>query len=464
MIANWAGNVRFQPRRMHRPRSMDELRRALHGHERVRVVGSAHSFTDVADTEGVLIDLAEMPRGLDVDSAGRRARVSGGWTYGDLCPRLHEAGWALDNLASLPHVSVAGACATATHGSGRRLGCLATQIEEVELLTADGEVVTLAHGAERFPAAAVSLGALGIVTALTLRVRPAFSMIQHVHERVPLDALAAELEATMTRAYSVCLFTAWEDQPHADAWVKRVVADGAAATDEETDADPLFGVPAASRDRHPQPEGSADACTEQRTVGPWHVRLPHFRPDRTPASGDELQTEYFVPWENASRRNCRGQRPGRPHQAGPAADRDPRRCGRPPLAEPPSAAAIRWPSTSPGATTGRRCGPCCRGSKRRSRRTARGPTGASCSRTRAITWSTSTARRCSASATPRGRSTRRAGSATTSWTAGYSTAEPSVPAHAIRSAVRYPPVYGGHDGSLNCHPRLQFKRTTTKCI
>ena len=300
MIANWAGNVRFQPRRMHRPRSMDELRRALHGHERVRVVGSAHSFTGVADTEGVLIDLAEMPRGLDVDSAVRRVRVSGGWTYGDLCPRLHEAGWALDNLASLPHVSVAGACATATHGSGRRLGCLATQIEEVEMLTADGEVVTLAHGAERFPAAAVSLGALGIVTALTLRVRPAFSMIQHVHERVSLDAIAAELEATMARAYSVCLFTAWEDQPHADAWVKRVVADGAAATDEETDADPLFGVPATSRDRHPQPEGSADACTEQRTVGPWHVRLPHFRPDRTPASGDELQTEYFVPWENAS--------------------------------------------------------------------------------------------------------------------------------------------------------------------
>ena len=299
MIANWAGNVRFQPRRLHRPRSMDELRQALDGHERVRVVGSAHSFTDVADTEGVLIDLAEMPRGLDVDSAGRRARVSGGWTYGDLCPRLHEAGWALDNLASLPHVSVAGACATATHGSGRHLGCLATQIEEVELLTADGEVVTLPHGAERFPAAAVSLGALGIVTALTLRVRPAFSMIQHVHERVPLDAIAAELEATMTRAYSVCLFTAWEDQPHADAWVKRVVADGAAATDEETDADPLFGVPATSRDRHPRPEGSADACTAQRTVGPWHVRLPHFRPDRTPASGDELQTEYFVPWEHA---------------------------------------------------------------------------------------------------------------------------------------------------------------------
>ena len=295
MIANWAGNVRFQPRRLHRPRSMDELRQALRGHDRVRVVGSAHSFNRVADTEGVLIDLAGMPRGLDVDSAGRRARVSGGWTYGELCPRLHEAGWALDNLASLPHVSVAGACATATHGSGRRLGCLAAQIEEVELLTADGEVVTVAQGDEGLPAAAVSLGALGIVTALTLRVRPAFSMIQHVHERVPLDVIGAELEATMTRAYSVCLFTAWEDRPHADAWVKRVVTDEA----QDVEAEPLFGIPATSRDRHPQPEGSADACTRQRTVGPWHLRLPHFRPDRTPASGDELQTEYFVPWEHA---------------------------------------------------------------------------------------------------------------------------------------------------------------------
>ena len=295
MIANWAGNVRFQPRRLHRPRSMDELRQALNGHGRVRAVGSAHSFNHVADTEGALVDLAGMPRGLDVDSAGRRARVSGGWTYGELWPRLHEAGWALDNLASLPHVSVAGACATATHGSGRRLGCLAAQIEEIELLTADGEVVTVAHGDERFPAAAVSLGALGIVTALTLRVRPAFSMIQHVHERVPLDVIGAELEATMTRAYSVCLFTAWEDRPHADAWVKRVVADGTPSAAPE----PLFGIPATSRDRHPLPEGSADACTEQRTVGPWHLRLPHFRPDRTPASGDELQTEYFVPWDHA---------------------------------------------------------------------------------------------------------------------------------------------------------------------
>lgn len=296
MIANWAGNVRFQPRRLHRPRSMEELRRALDGHGRVRAVGSAHSFNRVADTQGVLIDLAGMPRGVDIDSAGRRARVSGGWTYGELCPRLHAAGWALDNLASLPHVSLAGACATATHGSGRRLGCLAAQIEEIELLTGDGNLVTLTQGDDCFPAAAVSLGGLGVVTALTLRLRPAFSMVQHIHERVPLDALAADLEATMTHAYSVCLFTAWEDRPYADAWVKREVTDE--APDAEA-AESLFGVSATSRDRHPLPEGSADACTAQRTVGPWHLRLPHFRPDRTPASGDELQTEYFVPWEHA---------------------------------------------------------------------------------------------------------------------------------------------------------------------
>lgn len=298
MTANWAGNVRFRPRRLHRPRSMEELRQAVAGGRHVRVVGAAHSFNRVADTGGDLVDLAALPRQVDIDSARRRARVSAGWTYGELCPRLHAAGWGLDNLASLPHVTVAGACATATHGSGRRLGCLATQIDEVELLTADGDPVTLARDDGRFPAAAVSLGALGVVTALTLRLRPAFRMIQHVHERVPLDRIAADPEAIMARAWSVSLFTAWEDRPCADVWVKQVVAE-----DDDRpahpEAEPLLGVPATARDRHPLPEGSAAACTEQRTAGPWHLRLPHFRPDQVPGSGDELQTEYFVPWEHA---------------------------------------------------------------------------------------------------------------------------------------------------------------------
>ena len=134
MITNWAGNVRFQPKRQHRPLSLEEMQRALAGAERVRAVGSAHSFNRVADTDGVLIDLSGMPRHVELDSERRLARVSGGWTYGDLCPELHAAGWALGNLASLPHIIVAGACATATHGSGRRNACLANEIEEVELI------------------------------------------------------------------------------------------------------------------------------------------------------------------------------------------------------------------------------------------------------------------------------------------------------------------------------------------
>ena len=296
MIANWAGNVRFQPARRHRPRSMEELRRALAGGDRVRVVGSAHSFNRVADTAGSLIEMTAMPRELDVDTAGRRARVSGGWTYGELCPRLDAAGWALDNLPSLPHVSVAGACATATHGSGRRRSCLAAQVEQVELLTAGGDAVTVARGDPRFPAAAAGLGALGVVTALTLRLRPAFSVVQHIHERIPLARIAADPEAAMGRGYSVSLFTAWQDRPYADAWVKRVVA---GREPETLDAEPLFGAPAAAHDRHPLPAGPAGVCTEQRTAGPWHLRLPHFRVDRVPASGPELQTEYFVPWEQA---------------------------------------------------------------------------------------------------------------------------------------------------------------------
>lgn len=296
MITNWAGNVRFQPVGWHRPRSMEELQRAIAGTDRVHVVGSAHSFNRVADTDGVLINLSQMPRRVEIDSVRRLVQISGGWTYGDLCPELYTAGWALGNLASLPHISVVGACATATHGSGRGNGCLADQVEEVSLLTADGDLLTIGRGDSWFPAAAAGLGALGVVTALSLCVRPTFDMIQNVYERIPLSEIAAKLEETMSSAYSVSLFTTWEDQPYADVWVKRVAAEEApdAATPEK-----LFGVPATDRDRHPLPAASAEACTEQRTVGPWHLRLPHFLAEKIPASGAELQTEYFVAWEYA---------------------------------------------------------------------------------------------------------------------------------------------------------------------
>lgn len=296
MTNNWAGNVRFQSQRYHLPGSLDQLQQALAGNEKVRVVGSGHSFNHIADSMGDLIDLSEMPRKLEIDSARKLAHVSGGWTYSELCPKLHSAGWALDNLASLPHINVAGACATATHGSGRHIGCLSTQVEEIELVTASGDLIKLTSTDNQFPAAVVGMGSLGVVTALTLRLRPTFSMVQHVYERIPLEEIVVELEKTMECSYSVSLFTAWEDQPFADIWVKRKISDDAP---EVVEVESLFGVPATKHDRHPLVSASPDACTEQRTVGPWQLRLPHFRPEKVPASGDELQTEYFLPWKHA---------------------------------------------------------------------------------------------------------------------------------------------------------------------
>ncbi len=298
MIANWSRNVLFCPRHCHRPKNISDLRKILAENGQARVVGAGHSFNHIADTPEHQVVLSDMPRSIEIDDVGQLGRVTGQWTYGELCPKLEHLGWALANLASVPHVSVAGACATGTHGSGTSNGCLSTQIEEIELLTAEGDLITIAKADEWFSAAGVGLGALGVVTALTLKLQRSFSVVQYVYERIPLEEVATDLLGTMSHAYSVSLFTPFEEPLFADIWVKQVVADDAGGSIEP---DLLFGVEPTYRDRHPSLLGPADVCTDQRSVGPWHLRLPHFRPDRIPASGDELQSEYFIPWHHAEK-------------------------------------------------------------------------------------------------------------------------------------------------------------------
>ncbi|WP_406376917.1 FAD-binding protein [Streptomyces sp. NBC_00647] len=285
-LTNWAGNITYAAKELHRPSSLAALRTLVADSSRVRVLGSGHSFNEIAEPgpEGVLLSLTALPPAVDIDTTARTVRVSGGVRYAELARRVHEHGFALHNMASLPHISVAGSVATGTHGSGVTNGSLAAAVREVELITADGSSLTIGRGDERFDGAVTSLGALGVVTALTLDLEPDFEVSQHVFTELPLEGL--DFEAVAASAYSVSLFTDWGRPGFRQVWVKR-------RTDRPVTDFP-WAAPAAEA-MHPVPGMPARNCTEQLGVpGPWHERLPHFRAEFTPSSGAELQSEYLL--------------------------------------------------------------------------------------------------------------------------------------------------------------------------
>ncbi len=296
-ITNWAGNVTFTATRLHRPASVDDLRRLVADSPRVRVLGTAHSFNRIADTDGVLLSVAGLPPSVEVDPDGHGVTVAAGVRLGDLATRLHAEGYALANLPSLPHISVAGAVATGTHGSGTGNRNLAAAVSAVRLVTADGEVRTVRRGEdESFDGTVVALGALGVVTSLTLDIVPTFEVRQYVYDGVPLDRLVPRWDEVLSAGYSVSLFTDWAGERVNQVWVKHRVGDPAGSPEG-----PWLGGTLADGPRHPVPGMSATYATAQQgRPGPWHERLPHFRMEFTPSSGEELQTEYFVAREQAA--------------------------------------------------------------------------------------------------------------------------------------------------------------------
>ena len=265
---------------------------------RVRALGTGHSFSPIADTDGVLIATAGLPAAGDVDAAAAVVTVGAGVKYGDLARRLNAAGWALRNLASLPHISVGGACATATHGSGGGNGNLASAVRAMELVTADGGLVTLDAGADgdRFRGVVVGLGALGVVTTLTLDLVPAYQVRQYVYDDLPASEFTGHFDEIMGAAYSVSVFTDWQGSHHNQVWLKH--RDG----DQEgfPAGRPWHGARPADGPRHPVPGMTAGPATQQHGIpGPWHERIPHFRPGFTPSGGTELQSEYLLPRQAA---------------------------------------------------------------------------------------------------------------------------------------------------------------------
>lgn len=293
-LRNWAGNLTYRAARVHHPTSIEQVQAIVRAGHKLRVLGARHSFNAIADCDHDLIALERIEPWIAFDHARRTVTVNASLTYGQLCPHLHRAGVAVHNLASLPHISVAGAIATATHGSGDANGNLATAVAAIELVTADGERVTISREAdgERFNGAIVSLGALGVVTRVTLDVQPAFTMRQIVYEGLPLAQLETHFDAILSSAYSVSLFTDWQHERINQVWLKQRL-DG----EDPPPIEPVFfGATPATQPHHPVATLSAEPCTPQlgRPV-PWHECLPHFRMDHMPSAGEELQSEYFVP-------------------------------------------------------------------------------------------------------------------------------------------------------------------------
>lgn len=293
-LRNWAGNHTYPASVVHRPATVVQVQEVVAASRRLRAVGSRHSFNDLVDSTA-LVSLDGLPPLLEVDPASRTVRVGAAVRYGVLAAHLHARGWALSNLASLPHISVAGAVATATHGSGDHSANLSSAVAGLELVTADGELLVLTRADAELAGAVVGLGAIGIVTALTLEVEPTYDVVQQVHLGLPWSAVLDDLDAVFGSADSVSLFTDWRGPSVAQVWRKsRVplsgnVSGGATAWFTDRGA-----VPAAVQ-VHPLPGGDAASTTGQLGVpGPWHERLPHFRTGFVPSAGEELQSEYLV--------------------------------------------------------------------------------------------------------------------------------------------------------------------------
>jgi alditol oxidase len=292
-MRNWGGNHTYGAAQMHRPETVDELRRTVARAPRIRVLGTRHTFTDIADS-AELVTLDALPADVSVDRDTGMVSCGAAVTYGALAKVLERERLALRNLPSLPHIAVGGSIATATHGSGDANGNLATAVAGLELVTSSGDVVTARRGDDDFEGLVVGLGATGAVTRVTLDAEPAYEVAQHVYEDLSWDALFEHFDAVFVSGDSVSLFTRWGDAID-QAWVKRRVTGGPA----DAPAD-LFGARRATSERHPIAGMDAVNCTPQLgRPGPWWDRLPHFRMGFTPSAGAEIQSEYHLPRRHA---------------------------------------------------------------------------------------------------------------------------------------------------------------------
>ncbi|MDM7887812.1 FAD-binding protein [Curtobacterium sp. RHCJP20] len=293
---NWAGNVTYRASALERPTSVAALQQLVAATPRLTALGSTHSFNEIADTDAVQVTLAGLPPVLDVDTDRRVVRVAAGMTHAQVAAGLEARGWALANLASLPHISVAGAVATGTHGSGVRSPSLAEAVVGLEVVRAPGDLVSVDTSTPdgALDAHRVALGALGVVATVELAIEPTFQVATTVHLDLPWDAVLEHFDEVVSDAYSVSLFTSFDDRGARQVWTKHRV-------DEPDPSVDLVALGARRADGPVHPgENDAASVTEQGGVpGPWSERLPHFRSTFEPSTGAEIQAEYLIPASSA---------------------------------------------------------------------------------------------------------------------------------------------------------------------
>jgi xylitol oxidase len=291
---NWAGNITYSTTKIDRPSSVEEIQELVRDHASLRTLGSRHSFNRIADSSQLLVSMENMQEVLALDKVQHQVKIQSGCRYGDIALFLHENGYALHNLASLPHITVAGAVATATHGSGVKNQSLASAVSALEFVDGRGQLVTVSRqeSPDIFDGMVVSLGAIGIVTSLTLDLQPAFEMKQTVYLDLPFSSLQKDFLKIVSSAYSISLFTDWTSNTVGEVWVKQ--------KSDEACTERIEDALAATEDVHPiHGESAVNVTTQRGIAGPWYERLPHFKMGFKPSAGAELQSEFFMPLEMA---------------------------------------------------------------------------------------------------------------------------------------------------------------------
>lgn len=283
--SNWAGTYTYRAR-IERPTSLDELGDVVARADHVRGLGTRHSFTDVADGPGVLVDMTGIRTAPVLADDRRSVTLGAGSRYGDVAPELDRQGVALHTMGSLPHISVGGATATGTHGSGSRLGSLSSAVSALEFVDATGDLRTVRRGEPDFSGSVLHLGLLGLVRRVTVDVEPTYRMRQDAYGPIPWATFTANVAEVFAAGTTVCCFTNWDGEVR-EVLVKSRVPDG--ADDVAVPSDVLGAA------KLPPVPGDGLRTARDGSVGPWWDRIPHFTIDSVPSVGSEIQSEHFIP-------------------------------------------------------------------------------------------------------------------------------------------------------------------------